>query len=80
MVFCQSAPFMDNFLDQLLLGLAVGCTFGYSLELFLVIMILIFLLYFFVLDTIAINIDEARANKDKINELEKRIDNIEKDK
>ena len=39
-----------------------------------------FLLYFFVLDTIAINIDEARANKDKINELEKRIDNIEKDK
>ena len=35
---------------------------------------------FFVLNTIAINIDEASANKDKINEPEKRIDNIEKNK
>ena len=35
---------------------------------------------FFVLNTIDINIDDGRANKDKINELEKIIDNIEKDK
>ena len=35
---------------------------------------------FFVLNTIAINIDETSNNKNKINELEKRIDNIEKDK
>ena len=35
---------------------------------------------FFVLNTIDINIDDRRTNKDKINELEKIIDNIEKDK
>ena len=35
---------------------------------------------FFVLNTIDINIDDGRTNKDKINELEKIIDNIEKDK
>jgi len=54
--------------------------FGYSLGLFLVIMILIFLLYFFVIGPIAKSEDETKANKNKINELEKRIDNIEKDK
>ena len=54
--------------------------FANSLGLYLVIMILFFLLYFFVVGPIAKSEDEARANKDKIKELEKRIDNIEKDK
>ena len=54
--------------------------FKASLTLFIVIMIAIALLYFFVIDPIAKKIDESRAYKSKINELEKRIDNIEKDK
>ena len=54
--------------------------FANSLGLYLVIMILFFLLYFLVIVPIAKSEDEARANKNKINELEKRIENIEKDK
>jgi hypothetical protein len=54
--------------------------FGASLGLFILIIIAIGLLYFFVINPIAKHLDKNKNTEDKINELEKRIDEIEKDK
>ena len=55
-------------------------SFGASLGLYILIMIAIGLLYFFVINPIAKHLDKNKNTEDKINELEKRIDEIEKDK
>ena len=52
--------------------------FTFSLILWIVIMIAIALLYFFIINPIAKKIDESRKYKNKVNELEKRIDKIDK--
>ena len=53
--------------------------FGVSLSLYIVLMIAIGLLYFFVINPIAKHLDKNKNTEDKINELEKRIDEIDKD-